>query len=202
MRRQTPHRCSASVWMCPSAPYGHPHYTACLRKKDVRVYWFTGAQQAALMNFLQRKQNGFCFPGQFFLVAFISWKHCQQFCFVLHLHHSKLETGERKGILSQAATMHGQRGPAPQPASLPAGKTALEGDRAIYLRYLPCRWISISQSLWKCRGWENEGRSVVINCCGIVRVLGWSERWELTHFRRLIYYYIILYYENYILKLY
>lgn len=91
------------------------------------------------MNFLQRKQNGFCFPGQFFLVAFISWKHCQQFCFVLHLHHSKLETGERKGILSQAATMHRQRGPAAQPASLPAGKTALEGDRAIYLRYLHCR---------------------------------------------------------------
>lgn len=91
------------------------------------------------MNFLQRKQNGFCFPGQFFLVALISWKHCQQFCFVLCLHHSKLETRERRGILGQAATMHRQRGPAPQPASLPAGKTALEADRAIYLRYLLSR---------------------------------------------------------------
>lgn len=130
MRRKTPHSCSASVWMCPSSPYGHPHYTAWLWKKDIRVYWFTGAQQAALMNFLQRKQNGFCFPGQFFLVAFISWKHCQQLCFVLHLHHSKLETGERKGILSQAATMHGQRG---STASIPASWENCSGRWQGYL---------------------------------------------------------------------
>lgn len=119
-----------SIW-APTSP-------SWLRKKHLQVYQFTGAQQAALMNILQRKQNGFCFPGQFLLVAFISWKHHQQFCFVLHLHHSKLGARERRGILSQAATTQRQRGPAAQPASLPAGKAALQGDRAVYLRYLPC----------------------------------------------------------------
>lgn len=43
----------------------------------------------------------------------------------------------------------------------------------------------------------NEGRSEVINCWGVVRVLGWGERWELTlsfQMVDLLFYYMIWYY--------